>query len=674
MTRRLIRGGVTLYALMLSVIGVAGVGMALVQAGQAYAQQQRNEQLLRARMAAEAAIAIEDSNTNLAEVAAAGTYTTTIDGIPVVVTSTVLNPRRQVHFGERVSATATLNGRSTTVDYETGKRRAGGFPQWQFATHVTGSDRLLANRSAWLGGLSLPDFATVAPASQMNYASLTFSDFNAPVEIGPDFLGFFHVQHGHPSVTPYDLMIATAGDANPDFSNLSLQISRGTTRTTITNLNAHGSSSYVWAWGHDTYRNVWRASNHPAGTGAQYRVVLIDLDAFTNGTAIKTGSGELQVTLSVPNGGTTTVPSIDSVAFLGPPQPSNRTGWLAEYSSTWSNGFWPWANLWDPSVPDEVFLRRTDQSLDIAMGSTNPAVAVGALTQYWHICFSAIWTIPQTGTYRFGSNGWSDNGYWLWIDDTLVFDSQSGYNPGISLVAGQQVRFWLEQFDGGGWYGIAPRYTIDGGAQQSFIPAQFRPAHGHQLIYANNFDTGTPADWTWNGLRTTAGGADPLPVPVNGIIAFAEGRDKVGATTTVRSLGDFGGTDNWAELAVGEVPAGRIILHFDLNMHASWDGTNAWGPDNFTVTANGTPVFDQAVANWSITNFVSPTTNARMRGGSWGFGYYRQYRNLRIEWTHGGGPLNLRFASTGPNIQVIDDESWSLDNVVIRRKRGSQWE
>ncbi len=674
MKRHLVRGGVTLYMLMLAVTGVAGLSFVLLQASQVYSQQQRNEHLLRARLAAEAAIAMEDSATHSSRVAAVGSYATTYNGVGINVTSTVTNPGRSAANGERVTARAQYRESSVVVGLETGKRRAANFTQWHFASRVMASDRTGLPTSTLHQALGAPNFDGPKVLSSMPHASATFTDFSIPLESGSQHVWLIPTSYGSPLVTPYDVMLTMVDSAPPDLANMIVEVQRGSTRTRITNLAAQGANVQVLSWSGTTYCNTWKLGPLPHADGASYRVVFIDLDPYTNGTIVKNGTGDLQVTLSFPTPNTTAVPTIDSVAFLGPPTPSTGTGVLAEYSSTWSNGYWPWANLWDPSVPDEVYLRRIDHTFDVTMGSNNTSHAVGSTSQYWFITYSSIWTAPQSGTYTFTSNGWADNGYWLWVNDQLVYNSQTGFNPGISLTAGQQVRLWIEIFDGGGWFGVQPRYRANGGTPTAFPAAQMRPGLGHQLVYANSFDVGTPAGWTWNGIRTVAGGGDPVSPPVNGILSFNQGRSKTGATTVIRALGDFGGTGNWANLNLGSVPAGRMVMFFDVIMHATWDSNNGSGPDQFVVRANSNPLLNLTLTDFASNDSNSPTVNWRIRGNSWGMGGNRSYRTLRVEWSHGGGPLELRFSSEGANIQGIDDESWSLDNVVVRRKRESVFE
>jgi hypothetical protein len=97
------------------------------------------------------------------------------------------------------------------------------------------------------------------------------------------------------------------------------------------------------------------------------------------------------------------------------------------------------------------FRQRVDSTIDFSWGTgSNPAG--GANT------FSVRWTgqllAPETGTYRFYSN--SDDGFRIWVNNTLVEDFWTDHGPTdstsltIALTAGTQYNIVVEFYENGG--------------------------------------------------------------------------------------------------------------------------------------------------------------------------------------------------------------------------------
>ena len=149
-------------------------------------------------------------------------------------------------------------------------------------------------------------------------------------------------------------------------------------------------------------------------------------------------------------------------------------------------------------------------------------------------------------------------------------------------------------------------------------------------------------------------------------------------------LSEVGNNFPGARLNLGIVPAGRIILYCEPTFLQSWDGNGGFGPDRFRLTVNGVNHFDFSpsdspqplILNGPIsTQFYSsngPVFAFPMgTPGSGGWKY-----SVRTEFDHPGGNLTINFEGWGAvtsgqptGLQPINDESWALDNISIRRVR-----
>lgn len=97
--------------------------------------------------------------------------------------------------------------------------------------------------------------------------------------------------------------------------------------------------------------------------------------------------------------------------------------------------------------------------------------------------FSVRWTgqllAPETGTYRFYSN--SDDGFRIWINDTLVEDFWTDHAPAdstsqnISLTAGVQYRILVEFYENGGNAVSRLRWRLPSSACASFAACPVIP-------------------------------------------------------------------------------------------------------------------------------------------------------------------------------------------------------
>jgi hypothetical protein len=137
----------------------------------------------------------------------------------------------------------------------------------------------------------------------------------------------------------------------------------------------------------------------------------------------------------------------------------------------------------------------------------------------------------------------------------------------------------------------------------------------------------------------------------------------------------------------------QVIVEFDLYAIRSWDGNQVEipddfvpyrtllrsvgeqltiGPDQFQLRADDALLLDATFANWTQFTQNYPTLNSAAKSGAVAIstlGYTYQdipmdatYR-IRLTFAHSDPSLALDF--TGSSLQIIEDESWGLDNVRV---------
>jgi hypothetical protein len=164
-----------------------------------------------------------------------------------------------------------------------------------------------------------------------------------------------------------------------------------------------------------------------------------------------------------------------------------------------------------------------------------------------------------------------------------------------------------------------------------------------------------------------------------------------------RFLGEFGGppvgqpgdpdwnrtrVDQTIRLSItGLAPHTRVRLSFDLYVLKSWDGDSMrYGPDRFTLrVAGGTPLLGTTFSNnpkviedGSTQGYPLGYGNPpRSRAASTGtLGYSDFFKDsiyhFEFEAPHDGPGLTVEFGSSLFEGKGTADESWGLDNVVVR--------
>jgi hypothetical protein len=238
---------------------------------------------------------------------------------------------------------------------------------------------------------------------------------------------------------------------------------------------------------------------------------------------------------------------------------------------------------------------------------------------------------------------------------------------------------------------VIPACQRDQGTKSA--PAELR------VVYANDFDGpvgSTFPEWTSSPItfvKTVTGEKGSLPA---GLVATVESPNR-----RQRFLGEFGGPPigrpgdkDWNRTRVEQTvrlsldnlgPHTRCELSFDLYVLKSWDGNSRpYGPDRFTARVAGGPILlDTTFSNnpkvkedGSYQSYPAsheeaasnpPWTGAASTGT---LGYNKFFKDsiyhLSFEFPHTEPGLVVEFASSLFEGKGTADESWGLDNVILR--------
>jgi hypothetical protein len=157
-----------------------------------------------------------------------------------------------------------------------------------------------------------------------------------------------------------------------------------------------------------------------------------------------------------------------------------------------------------------------------------------------------------------------------------------------------------------------------------------------------------------------------------------------------RFLGEFGGPriDPKAGTRVRQTvrlrldqlpPHNEVTVSFDLLILKSWDGSSpGYGPDRFALkVGGGATLLDSTFSNnpklesdRSFQDYPRPDSPPRSGASSvndYGYDFFGDstYR-LSFRFPHAGDSLTLEFASDLFEGKGAGDESWGLDDVVVR--------
>ncbi len=401
-----------------------------------------------------------------------------------------------------------------------------------------------------------------------------------------------------------------------------------------------------------TYQSVFGLGTSPLGNSGTVRAILFDFDQISGNATFTSNAGQLRAIVQSPGGGT--APVIDAAARLGSEEEATLMGMMHESGLVHRNN--------QINAFSTVLVRTVLSAPDNA-GSTALFTPLGAGTVNYAI-YEGTLIPPATGNYRFRVR--TDDGSRLWVNDvnrisTWVAQAPATHTSGdFSLTANVPVPIWYEWWEGGGQEARQLQWQVPGSNTYVTIPdTSLRPGNGTEPVERGfwGFNDGVSAGWSFNGIRVAANGNGPLGVPnANGIVQN-------------QFLGDFGGENAEPSLSLGDVPAGRIIVTYEVQLIGTWETNHSdgqsgqTGPDHLHLRANGSTLFSQVAAQ-TTTGELSTTLPfaSVLRDGNW--------RRYRCEFNHGGGSLTLSWQKTSPGtIDSINDESFVLDNVMVRRKR-----
>lgn len=201
-------------------------------------------------------------------------------------------------------------------------------------------------------------------------------------------------------------------------------------------------------------------------------------------------------------------------------------------------------------------------------------------------------------------------------------------------------------------------YTF--GAMIGLVALAMMPAYAQVTVYSNNFQSGSTAGFSSGLISTTPG-------------TISHAADKF--------LGEFNSSNPTLGLT-GLAAHTTATIDFDLYMIRSMDGDGqqGGGPDNWSLTGGGTTLLSTNFANFSGGNTQMFKSQANPNAG----GQAPQTGASEVQtlgYTFSGTPMDsvyhfsytiahtgnaLDFVFSGTDSESIDNESWGLDNVVVR--------
>lgn len=186
-------------------------------------------------------------------------------------------------------------------------------------------------------------------------------------------------------------------------------------------------------------------------------------------------------------------------------------------------------------------------------------------------------------------------------------------------------------------------------------------------VFSTDFNSGAPSQFS--GVTTTES--------VQGYAGIGTGADVFS--------GDFLRNSSVpplpTTLTLTGLPAHTSIdLNFLLAIVDSWDGIDSpcCGPDTFTVTVDGNPVFTEVFNNavaGGTQSYIPPPGVELVRMAELGFrdidehdqdsGYDMNNDPAFANIPHTSSTLTIEWYASGPGWQGDDDESWAIDNVEV---------
>lgn len=172
------------------------------------------------------------------------------------------------------------------------------------------------------------------------------------------------------------------------------------------------------------------------------------------------------------------------------------------------------------------------------------------------------------------------------------------------------------------------------------------------LLYSNDFEGVIGSEWSSSRTETESA------------LSTFLGRfsDNAGASVP----GSVG-------LSLPGLPQGAYELVFDLYVLDQWDGSrgnSGNGPDYFNVSVDGASLFHETFAN-AFADSDGAQTYPPPRDGRADYGGALSqdaiYRNVTVPFSATDSSSQITFSSQLRGVNSLNDESWGIDNVRIRR-------
>lgn len=662
-----------IYATILSVVAAALIGGVVRVVGIAGTTTMRNSGTLRARAAADISVAIVRDLAARSAITLPYTISRTVGNATISGTAALVTAGSSL---VKIDQTVVINGRSFYFQDYASMPSAGKTMNWAGVAYA--SDNFGGNQANLT---STPNFTTAVMSKSFSTAiTVTATGFRTATTYTAAQVASMRTALGLTAAQfdSYEILAFMVKDSSSaaawDYSTL--EVSRGLNRIVAALSGTTGINKINVPY--TTYKTAFASGTEPFGANTVVTAVLIDVDAFTGGTNIKTSTDPLNITF-YGNDSSNREPPIDAVAWMGSSEAAQNNGFLAEFGIQ--------VGIADTAESATTIPFVNHRRIEPTPGRPNQAAAnwsvAGTAYPKW-ATYRGSFIAPVSGTYSFRMQ--HDNSARMWVDNTFVtgnwkWSTGTSNSGSVNLTSGQNVPIYVEYEEGGGLEVLSLQWSYPGQSWQEIPNNMVTPGAPTNLVYFNDFEGGSAASWTWNDIRNSGHGNGPQgnQVPVNGVANFP-GYGKI--------LGDFsnignGGNSSYAQLTLTNVAAGKLVLYGDLIFLYSWDGDWGWGPDRLRVKANGTTLLDispQDIPNPLITNGAITsryyTTGCAYYGQRLGASYSGcgLVENSRLEWQHPGGDLVLRFEGYGEDaqyqsggLQWLNDESWALDNICVRR-------
>lgn len=646
-----------LYAVLLSVACTTLVAGVVRLVAQSANDQARRERALRARAFANIQVAVYQSQGIVGSLTLPATIIRTgATGIAATGTAVAVPG---VDGLVRIEQTITYKGTSYFFRDFVGNLYASTQINW--ATRGDSSDFTIGGSSSAQDGTGVPDWAAVnLSGTPVGFNAVAFAGFSNSVTMQSSSISLLASSLGMTVAqlqTNEFIAFSVSNSASSSFANATFEFWRGNNKLVVAGNSVGTTRATITA---SNYQTMFGLGASPLGANTYVQVIVFDFDAITGGATFKTYSNQQRVVIASSSG--TAAPRVDAMGRLDQAESAPVQGLLVEVGKgTGRNEYNSIVDVPVRFVGSAPSSNRNAQAIsqepNVFSGGANPS----GWSTFGHYCsWSGTIVPPTTGNYQFRFT--TDDGSRLWVNDKLAASSWAGQgattytSANIPLTANSSVSLWYEWWDWGGGEAYSLEWLPPGGSWTVIPDSQLRPGLGSENVAYFGFDDNISTGWSWQNtdIRKNANGTGPdgQTVPNSNGIGVYSGS----------YLGDFGGQNAETTLTLSGVSSGRIVLTCELIIFGSWELSGNGGPDYLNVTANGTQVASILGGDTATVDSGNslPFVNVMSSGVT---------RLVRIEFQHSGGNLALKFKKSSPSNSNINNESFGLDNVMVRRKR-----